>query len=335
MPLKIYRRGKVWHYRGTVAGRRLRGSTGTADKATAGRVASNIEAREWKCNLDGPQAVLTFADAAMLYRAAEKPTRFLDRIEDYWKDTLVKDIAAGAIRQSAITLYPGACGATRNRHAIVPTQAIINHAAKSGYCNKISVDRFEVETRIKTPATWGWVQKFMAHSPPHLGGLACFMFLTGARVGEALLLEWDDIDFEARTARIHQTKIGNERLAHLPQALIVALANIERLPGRAVFRYTAHCSADKSWRAAIKRAGIAPLSFHACRHGFATALLHNGVDVVTIAKLGGWKNREHVLKTYAHPINDPTLTDRIVGTPATQQEIVKPNPKAKAKGYGK
>ena len=99
MPLRIYQRGGVWHYRGTVAGRRLRGSTKTASKEIASRIAAAIEGRQWKCHLDGPQAVLTFAQAALLYRSANKPTRFLERIEDYWKDTLVKDISRGAIRQ--------------------------------------------------------------------------------------------------------------------------------------------------------------------------------------------------------------------------------------------
>ena len=56
MPLKLYSRGEIWHYRGTVAGRRLRGSCKTADKAIAARQIAEIEAREWKCNFDGPEA---------------------------------------------------------------------------------------------------------------------------------------------------------------------------------------------------------------------------------------------------------------------------------------
>jgi len=59
MPLTIYRRpgGKVWHYRGTVSGRRLRGSARTEDKARAQRIAAEVEARAWKRRLDGPGAL--------------------------------------------------------------------------------------------------------------------------------------------------------------------------------------------------------------------------------------------------------------------------------------
>ena len=79
MSLKIYKRGGVWHYRGTVAGRRLRGSCKTTNKAIAQRQAAKIEARYWAGHFDGPGAVLTYAQASLKYRAAGKPTRFWRR----------------------------------------------------------------------------------------------------------------------------------------------------------------------------------------------------------------------------------------------------------------
>jgi hypothetical protein len=86
MPLTLYRRGKVWHYAGTVAGQRLRGSCKTTDQAIAARTAAKIETNQWKCHFDGPESVLTFAQAAGLYKATGKPVRFLTPIENYWKD---------------------------------------------------------------------------------------------------------------------------------------------------------------------------------------------------------------------------------------------------------
>lgn len=324
MSLSIYLRGEVWHYRGTVAGRRLRGSTGTSDKRTAQRIAAEREAREWKSSLDGPEAVLTFAQAAILYRSANKATRFLVRLEDHWKNTTVKSISGGAIRQCALKLYPHASGATRNRQVIVPTQAIINHAASLELCQPIRVERFPVIKRDKEPATWEWIEKFMQHSVPHLGALACFMFLTGARITEALTVRWSDVDLPKRRARIMATKIGAERRAHLPPILVAALANIEsdRSPDEKVFKYSSRETAKQPWRAAIRRAKIKPLTFHTCRHGFATSMLHKGVDPITVAKLGGWKSPQHVFATYGHAMSDDTLADLIVGTPVTQKENV-------------
>src|SRR5690349_14788040 len=114
MPLKLYRRGKIWHYRGTVAGRLLRGSTKTASKETAQRIASDAERRAWDGHLD-PKGVITFAQASMLYRKAERSDRFLRKLEDHWRDTPIRDITAGAIRMASIALYPNAGPATRNR----------------------------------------------------------------------------------------------------------------------------------------------------------------------------------------------------------------------------
>lgn len=325
MPLTLYKRGEIWHFRGTVAGRRLRGSTGTADKDTAAQVAANVEARQWKCSVAGPEAVMTFAQASLLYRAGKKHPRFLPKIEDYWQDTLVKDITAGAIRQSAIVLYPNASGATRNRQVIVPTQAVINHAAESDLCQKISVKRFPVDRKIKTPATWEWVQAFKARAAPGMGAMALFMFLTGARRSEAVRLRWGDIDLHNRTARIRDTKTRNERIAHLPDPLFLALANLPRNDGP-VFG-VAISTADKLWRETTAKAGIEPLTTHCCRHGFATAMLRAGIDVVTVAKLGGWKSPQHVFETYGHADNDLTLTDRLIDTLQTQPSA--PNAKRK------
>jgi integrase len=72
------------------------------------------------------------------------------------------------------------------------------------------------------------------------------------------------------------------------------------------------------WQRACKRAGVEELSFHSCRHGFATAMLRAGFDVVTVAKRGGWKTPRHVFETYGHAIEDITITDRLTGSPLTQ-----------------
>ena len=322
MPHKIYKRGDIWHYRCTVAGRRLRGSTRATDKATAARIAAEIERAAWTSHLEGPAASLTFAQAATAYRLAEKPTRFLARIEDHWRDTPVREITAGAIRQSAFQLYPKAGPATRNRQVIVPTQAIINHAAELEWCTPLKVKRFPVSTKNKEPVTRDWAEAFASHASPHLGALCLFMFGTGARISEALAITWSEIDLEEATVIIRQTKVNDERIAHLPPRLIAAVGDIQsnREPDDLVFRYVSRDSARPVWNKAIERAGIKKLSFHCCRHGFATALLHRGVDVVTVAKMGGWKDVTQVVRTYGHAMTDRTITNAVFDTNLTQPE---------------
>jgi len=322
MPLTIYKRGKIYHFRGSVAGRRLRGTCGTSDKKIAQRFVAELETETWKGEFDGPGAVLTFEDAVGLYKRAGKADRFISLVASYWKTALVRDINAGAIRTAAIVLYPNRSAATRNRHVIVPTQAIINHAASLDLCSPIRVKRFPEDTKIKRPATWAWIQSFMDAANPHLGALACFMFMTGARISEALDVRWEDVDMAGRRVLLRQTKVGAERRPHMPPELMVAIANIEgeRTPKGKVFKYSSRHTADPQWEAVIVRAKIERLTFHSCRHGFATALLHKGIDPVTVAKLGGWSSAQHVFETYGHAMEDDTLANLLSERSATHRE---------------
>ncbi len=328
MPLTIYKRGKIWHYRGTVGPpdnrRKLRGSCQTEDKARAARYAAELEAKHWKRVTDGPAAVLTYAQASLLYRSAGRPTRFLADLEDFWRDTPVREITAGTIRQASITLYPNASGATRNRQIITVAQSVINHAAELELCPRIKVRRFPTETKVRHPASWTWVKEFMSASNPNLGALACFMFLTGARITESLSLGWNEVNLSSQRALIRQTKTGTDRLAHIPLALVAALANIPGPREGKVFGYSSRQSVQKPWDRACRRAGIEPLSPHCCRHGFATTLLQAGVSVVDVARLGGWNSPRLVLQTYAHATADLTVTDVLVDTQGTQRPMRRP-----------
>lgn len=331
MPLEIYKRGEFWHYRGTAAGRRLRGSTFTENKARAQRIAAEAETKQWQSHLDGSGAHVTFAQASISYRSSEKSGRFLDRIEDYWRDTKISDITAGGIRQAAIKLYPDAKPVTRNRQVITPTVAIINHASELEWCSPIKARKFKEGTpKRKDPVDRQWVAAFAAQAVeddlPHLAAICLFMFGTGARVGEATEITWGDMDLLAETVTINQGKTDVVRVSHMPGPVVVALANIggNRDLDEKVFGYAAPDSIRKVWDHVIRRAGIKRLTAHCCRHGFATTLLRAGYDVKTVAKLGGWKDAATVLKHYAHALDDITVTDALFDTNLTQRVSDKP-----------
>lgn len=57
--------------------------------------------------------------------------------------------------------------------------------------------------------------------------------------------------------------------------------------------------------------GFERLTFHSCRHGFATKMLRDGMDPKTAAWLGGWDDVSLFMDTYAHAIEDPALNERI------------------------
>lgn len=324
MPLRLYKRktstGYVWHYRGTVEGCRLRGTTGTADRKVAAKIAAQIETKQYKGDLFAGKETLTFPQAVALYLKAGKSDDYLGKIEDYWKNTRVSRMTVGAIKQSAIDLYPGCSGATWNRQVITPTRAIINHCAELELCSPIRIKNFKFTAKVKKPVTLEWLEAFCAHARPMIKALALQMFATAERFGEAHRTEWSDYDFAQRTILVRDTKTGQEDFAHMPQPLLVALANLPR--DKKPFYYSG-TELRRRWDEDIEKTakavpGFERLTSHSCRHGFATKLLRDGVDPKTAARLGRWKSVALFIETYAHAIRDPTITDQLFDTPATR-----------------
>jgi integrase len=331
MPLKLFKRrtrdGKdIWHYRGTVAGDRLRGSTGTTNRRLAAQIASEVENRHHKGRLLAPEEVLTFPQAVTLYLKARELNRrqmaYIGKIEDHWKDARVKDMTPGAIRQSAIDIHPKASGATRNRQVITPTQAIINHCAELELCPPIRIKRFKFEKKIKKPFTLEWLDTFCEHARPLNVALATTMFGTACRINEARRIDWPDIDFKQHTVLIRDSKTKKERLAHIPPRLLAALANLPR--DKKPF-YWSESKLRRLWDEDVAQTaeadpGFERLTFHSARHGFATKMLRDGIDPKSAAALGGWDDITLFMETYAHAIGDARATDGIFDTPVTREK---------------
>lgn len=330
MPLKLFRRGKVFHYRGTpISGDRLRGSTGETDRKAAKEAAAAVERAAHQHHSPSPRkgGRLTFPKAVELYLSAGKPKKYLPKIIAYWKkkairegkkETLVKDMTAGLIRQSAIDLYPGCSGATLNRQVITPTQAIINHCAELELCSPVRIKRFKFTSKIKEPVTLKWVMTLAAHARPVIKALAFQMFATAERFCEAHATAWADYNFEQRTVRVRDTKTGNEDFAHMPQPLLIALANLPRdKPPFFWSETTLRIMWDEDVAKTAKAVpGFRRLTFHCCRHGFATKMLRDGIDPKTAAGLGRWKDLRLFLETYAHAMPNATLTEGLFDTKA-------------------
>jgi integrase len=331
MPLKIIDRDGVWHLTGTVSGRRLRQSTGTRDRALAEDIRIATEARLARERHYGPAHETTWAEACVLYVDAGKSRKYLSRILPEIGRRSIASLKPGDIRAMAQRLYPTQAPGTRNRCAIVPAVAVINHAADCGLCPPIKVRRFAEPRVLRAASDRAWIDAFRAEAAPHLGTMALFSFVTGARAGDCIGLRPRDLDLDAKRATAPRTKNGDPRVFYLTDELVRAL---RLLPARRiqhgrgderVFGFASHRSFYAAWDAAIARAGIARLTFHeAGRHGFGTEMVvRQRQDVVTTARLGHWKDPRVLLERYAHAADLGAVAERIFGTKLTQSGKVK------------
>jgi integrase len=92
------------------------------------------------------------------------------------------------------------------------------------------------------------------HLPEHLKPLITFLYYTGVRLGEALQVEWTQVDLKAPMIRLEdeQTKTGEARAIPLTTEL-VAMLKTSTKEGNQVFDGT---NLRKAWNAACTAAGL-------------------------------------------------------------------------------
>lgn len=147
-----------------------------------------------------------------------------------------------------------------------------------------------------------------------------FLYMTGCRKGEALALNWGDINFETKILNINKnlsrridynnyliTSPKNEssvRKIMLPDSLIELLKEYkQKFDGKLVFGGDTPLSENKLTKRIKKYAelaGIPRIRIHDFRHSHASYLISQGVDIVSVAKRLGHSDIKQTLNTYAH-----------------------------------
>lgn len=336
--LRLHLRGGIWHIRGTVAGQRIRQSTGTRDTATAEKIRAETEARAHRVALYGPEHETTFADAALLYQQDGKPRRYLAPIIRAIGKRRIDSIAPGELKSLAKKLYPTAKASTLNRSVIKPARAVINHAAELGLCAFIRVKRFPEQDTIRHAVDRAWIDAFRsgadaalsADLAQRIGTAALLMFTTGMRLGELVKITPNHMRLAERLIILSSdiTKTDHPRRVYLTQEVADALAALpERIThyGRGearVFGWADTHGPYVPWRKACTAAGIPyRLRHEAGRHSFATEMIvRRKVDIKTTAEMGGWKD-PRVLLGYTHAENMADVAEKVFGTSVTQPDF--------------
>lgn len=313
----------AWYIRGTINGQRYEESTGTDSRATAEQYRVKREAEIHKAAIFGAPAVVTFSAAVEHYLLHGGKGRFLEPILLHFAGKKLANIGQVEIDGCATKLYPDASPATWNRQVYGPTIAVLHHAASLGWCNKPSIKRPKnPEGRVRW-LTKDEAERLIAACAYHLKPLVTFLLYTGARIGEALWLDWKDVDLERQQVQFIDTKNGTSRGVPLHRRVVDALRGINDRTG-CVFRTddgtpyarprslndtSAGTRIKTAFNAAVRRAGLSDFHPHDCRHTWATWHYIANRDLGALMRLGGWKTMSMVMR-YAH-VNVAELSNTI------------------------
>lgn len=304
---------------GTVAGRRIRQAAGTSNKRLAAERAAALEAEilrgAWHGERKGGRAfgatVLAYADAQPRRPAElQRLARLVDAIGE---QTQLR-----AIDQETVShVGAGRKPATLQREVITPLKAILTWAAQRGWCDVPMFQgqpQSEGRTLFLVPEE---ADRLLVGSAPHLRPLLLFLIGTGARLSEALELEWRDVDLEGRRVIFWRTKNGKRRIAEIPPVVSAALRQLGLRDG-CVFRTDAgepYADADRqyggqikrAWASAVRKSGLdAALTPHCLRHTWATWHYAMHRDLLALKIAGGWGSVV-LVERYAHLAPEGTV----------------------------
>jgi integrase len=236
--LKLTKRAgsAVWYVRGTVRGQSVFESTGTAERSNAEAFRALREAELWKSSVFGTRATVTFNSAVEAFVTANKPSpadaKRIDNLILHFKNTQLDKIDQEALDRAYQILLPaGASNANKLRTVLAPLRTILNFAARRKWCD---VPKFDIPEQAPPRVAYLRPEQATAliqHAAPHLRPLLAFCIYTGARMSEALELDWDDVDLFAGRVTFWVTKGKRARRYDMPPAAIAALSALPHRTG--------------------------------------------------------------------------------------------------------
>jgi integrase len=124
-------------------------------------------------------------------------------------------------------------------------------------------------------------------------------YYTLCRRGEILRLNREDIDWINATAIIRETKNGVPRKIGLAPRVIEILKTIPRSISGNFFHIQSISTFEKSFKLAVKQAGLKDFRFHDLRHTGSAHLIESGWSTMELMQQGGWSSQQ-IAKRYSN-----------------------------------
>jgi integrase len=180
----------------------------------------------------------------------------------------------------------------------------------------------------------GEERALLADCSPYLQDLVVFSTNTGLRHGDILRLTWKEVDLERGWLTIVPRKT-RKKVLEVPLNE-KALGVVKGWHGIAKCEYVFYNpETGGQWKdlwlgfkKACRKAGLDDVNFHTLRHTFATRLLANGVDLVTVKELLGHADIRTTLR-YVYS-NRAVKTDAVRRLAGSDKVVTLPPPTTKS-----
>jgi integrase len=341
--MSVYKRGKNWYVDFTFHGERVREMIGPARKTAqvtiAKRKAEIAENKFLDVRKDpDPVRFYDFAKEYLQWSKANKKPSTFNRDLSLMRQ-LNKELETKALHE--ITTWQIEKWKAKRKEEVKPASvnreiALLKHMfskaiewdkVKESPAKKVKLLKGEVKrVRFLMPDE---IQRLLSNCADHLKPIVTVALHTGMRKGELLSLQWYQVDFGQGIITLIDTKNHERRDIPMNETVKATLGQIER-KGAYIF-----CNGDgktfadvrTSFETALRKAGIEDFRFHDTRHTFASNLVMEGVDIMTVKELMGHKDLTMTLR-YAHLApNHKTkailILDRIMSLNPPQTEIRK------------
>ena len=169
-------------------------------------------------------------------------------------------------------------------------------------CETLERVRGDVHTntydeRMPRFLSWDDVEELASWMPESVARIVPFAAASGLRQGECFRLRDSDVDFEAGTVTVRQSKTrAGVRTVQLPQVAVARLREqlLARPPGTGLLfpapeggEFERKTFMSRYFRPAARRATLSDVDFHALRHTFISLMAKAGVHVSVIAAMVG------------------------------------------------
>lgn len=311
--MPLYKRGQTWWL--DIAqpnGQRLRQSARTGNKRDAQQLHDQLKADLWRQTALGERPAYRWEDAATawLTERGDYPSRSDDIYWLRWLHPHLYGTPLTALTHQRIGELQAIRQAegvkARSVNAILQTlRSVLRAAQKRGWLDRVPPIRLlpEPSRRIRYLSDDD-ERRLLAALPNHLADVARFALATGLRMANITGLGWQQVDLGRRQAWIWPDQCKTRQALAVPlneDAVAVLRRQWGNHPDR-VFTYRGFPLSQangRTWRTAVKAAGLEDFRFHDLRHTWASRHIQAGTPLHALMELGGWTDPAMVRK-YAH-----------------------------------